>query len=368
MMVRFRNRRAATIENDVLRVTVLHEGGHIAEITDKASGVSPLWIPHWPSIEPSSYDPQRHPEYGSGAESSLLAGIMGHNLCLDIFGGPSDEEARAGMPVHGEVSTASFDVSLDGATEISMAAVLPAAQLRVERLLRLEQRVLRVNESVENLAAADRPVGWTQHVTLGPPFLENGTTELRVSATRSKVFEGPFGPADYLVPGAEFEWPNAPRVDGGVANLGKVADVARSSAYTAQLMDPSRDDAFFVAFSSTLQLAFGCGWRRADFPWLGIWEENHARTAAPWNGRTLTRGMEFGASPFPESRREMIERGRMFETPAFRWIPARRRVEVEYYAFLRPARALPAFDGNTEHGETEERRQRFFREYGRRSR
>lgn len=322
-------------------MTVLHEGGHIAEITDKASGVNPLWIPHWPSIEPSTYDAQRHPEYGSGADASLLAGIMGHNLCLDIFGGPSEEEAAAGMPVHGETSTAPFDVSLDSATEISMAAVLPAAQLRVERVLGLEHRVLRIRESVENLTAADRPVGWTQHVTLGPPFFENGATELRVSATRSKVFEGPFGPADYLVPGAEFDWPHAPRADGGLADLRKAPDVPRSSAFTTHLMDPAHEDAFFVAFSPSSQLAFGYGWRRADFPWMGMWEENHARTAAPWNGRTLTRGMEFGVSPFPETRREMIERGRLVDTPTFRWIPARRRVEVEYFAILQPASALP---------------------------
>ncbi len=96
---------ATSIENDALRVTVLHEGGHIAEILDKRTGINPLWIPPWTSIEPSTYDTARHPEYGEGADASLLAGIMGHNLCLDIFGGPSTDEAAAGLPVHGEVST-----------------------------------------------------------------------------------------------------------------------------------------------------------------------------------------------------------------------------------------------------------------------
>src|SRR5260370_33386673 len=91
----FRGRRASAIENDRLRVTVLHEGGHIAEILDKATGVSPLWIPPWPSIEPSTYDRARHPEYGNDSESKLLAGTMGHNQCLDIFGEPSEEEAAA---------------------------------------------------------------------------------------------------------------------------------------------------------------------------------------------------------------------------------------------------------------------------------
>src|SRR5688500_16978175 len=108
----FRHRRATAIENDALRVTVLHEGGHIAEILDKKTGINPLWIPPWTSIEPSTYDPKHHTEYGGGADATLLSGIMGHNLCLDIFGGPSAEEAAAGMPAHGEASAARFDVGL----------------------------------------------------------------------------------------------------------------------------------------------------------------------------------------------------------------------------------------------------------------
>ena len=106
-------------------------------------------------------------------------------------------------------------------------------------------------------------------------------------------------------------------------------------------MDSRRDTAFFVAFSPAARLAFGYTWRRGDFPWLGRWEENDSRTGTPWDGRTLTCGMEFGVSPFPESRREMIERPRLFDTAMFRWIPARTRVEVEYRAILRSSDSLP---------------------------
>ena len=209
-MTSHRGRRAATIENPALRVTILEEGGHIAEIADKATGVNPLWTPDWPSIEPSTYDPAVHGIYGDGVDAPLLAGIMGHNLCLDIFGGPSPEEAAAGLPVHGEVSTARFAIESAPAS-LTMRAHLSQAQLRVERRIDLVDRWVRVREQVENLTATDRPIGWTQHVTLGPPFLQKGRTELRASAARSKVFEGTFGPADYLVPGAEFDWPRAPR-------------------------------------------------------------------------------------------------------------------------------------------------------------
>ena len=38
----YRGRRAVSIENDRIRVTVLEDDGHIAEILDKATGVNPL--------------------------------------------------------------------------------------------------------------------------------------------------------------------------------------------------------------------------------------------------------------------------------------------------------------------------------------
>jgi hypothetical protein len=178
-------------------------------------------------------------------------------------------------------------------------------------------------------------------VTLGPPFLEKGQTEFRVTADRSMVFPGTFGPADYLQRGASFDWPDAPRADGGVEDLSRYTGASASSAYTAHRMDVSRDEACFIAFSPAARLAFGYVWRRADFPWLGRWEENRSRMTAPWNGEALTCGMEFGVSPFPETRRAMIERPRLFDTPGYRWIPARTRIEVEYRATLWPADSLP---------------------------
>lgn len=336
----YRNRRAASIENRHLRVTVLEGGGHIAEVFDKETAVNPLWTPPWPSIEPSTYDPALHPQYGAGADAMLLAGIMGHNLCLDIFGGPSSEEANAGLTPHGEASVAVYHLDVRGDT-LSASAHLPVAELRVARRIELDERAVRIRESVENLASCDRPVGWTQHVTLGPPFLRNGGTEFRASATRSKVFEGPFGSADYLEAGAVFDWPAAPGDDGGVVDLRLYTNAPSSNAYTAHLMDPRREHAFFVAFTPALRLAFGYVWKQSDFPWMGIWEENRSRLHTPWNGVTITRGMEFGVSPMPESRRQMIDRGRLFDVPTYRWIPARTRVEVEYCIVTRKASAVP---------------------------
>lgn len=329
----YRGRRAAVIENRDVRVTVLQEGGHIAGIFGKAGGVNPLWTPPWPSIEPSEYDPSRHPEYGGNSESRLLAGIMGHNLCMDIFGAPSGEEAAAGLTVHGEASVARYDIACtDG--ELAMSACLPEARLRIERRIRLSGAAVLFREEVENLSAADRPIAWTQHVTLGPPFLDKGLTRFETTAARSKVFDSAFGVGDYLEPGGEFDWPWAPRLDGGVADLRTFTDSPVSAAYTAHLMDPARPTAFFLAWSPASRTAFGYVWRQSDFPWMGIWEENRSREQPPWNGTTITRGMEFGVSPIPETRRAMVERGRMFDVPCCRWIPAKSRVAVEYCAAI----------------------------------
>ncbi|MGE5644424.1 MAG: hypothetical protein ACM336_01405 [Acidobacteriota bacterium] len=338
--ITYRNRRAVAIENEKVRVTVLVEGGHVAEILDKRSGVNPLWTPPWPSIEPSTYSPAKHPEYGADAESKLLAGIMGHNLCMDIFGGPSPEEAAAGLTVHGEAPVAPYEIEARGA-ELIAKAVFPQAQLRFERRIRLEDAV-RFTETVENLSAYDRPIAWTQHVTLGPPFLRGGATQFRAPATRSKVAEPDFtGGLGYQKTGAEFEWPHVPHKDGGTVDMRVFSAAPVSAGFTSHLMDPAREQAFFIAYEPESRVAFGYVWKRADFPWLGIWEENHARKSAPWNGQTVTRGMEFGVSPVPESRRAMIERGSMFGVPSYRWLPARSSATVEYAAFIREAGAIP---------------------------
>jgi len=288
-----------------------------------------LWTPPWLSIEPSAYQLAKHPEYGDDAEGKLLAGILGHNLCLDLFGPPSPDEAQAGVSVHGEAGLASYEVLPHDGGLIAKCR-LPLAQLAFERRVSLEGRKILIGETVENLSVFDRPIAWTQHVTLGPPFLERGVTQFRAPATKSRL----------LGSEVDFDWPYPPGAAGTRKDLRLFPATAPSSGYTAQLLDPQRERAWFFAFSPRSETLFGYVWRRNDYPWLGIWEENCSRAHAPWNGRTIALGMEFGVSPFPESRRDMIERGKLFDTPCYRWIPARSRLHVTYYAGIRKAQAI----------------------------
>jgi len=326
----FKGRRAVHLENDCLRVTVLEEGGHIAEVHDKRAGVSPLWVPPWTSIEPSTFSPDKRSNFGAGPDARLLAGIMGHNLCLDLFGGPSPEESAAGFTVHGEASVDRYDIT-QSSGQLLQSLTLPMAQLKFERTVQLQGPYVRIREVVENLSLMDRPLAWTQHVTLGPPFLDPATTQFRASMTRSVVSQVDTGFNAYLTLGKEFSWPIAPRRDGGQSDLRQMHKTAPASGYTAHLADPQRDHSYFVAFSPQFRLAFGYVWKRADFPWLGIWEENCSRQASPWDGKTVTRGMEFGVSPIPETRREMVDRHRLLDSPVYKWIVSRGRLDAEYW-------------------------------------
>jgi hypothetical protein len=336
----FKGRRAVCLENEILRLTVLEEGGHIAEVFDKRAGASPLWVPHWASLEPSEFSHDQHKHFGTGPDAKLLAGIMGHNLCLDLFGVPSSEEALTGLTVHGEASVDRYDIT-ESSGELLQRLTLPLAQLKFSRSIQLRGEYVRIREVVDNFGATDRPLGWTQHVTLSPPFLNPATTQFRASLTRSVVSESDPGSDAYLNPGSEFTWPFAPRSDGGQSDLRQMHKAAPASGYTAHVADPQREHAYFVAFAPQFRLAFGYIWRRINFPWLGIWEENCSRQPSPWDGRTVTRGMEFGVSPFPETRREMVDRNRLLDTPTYKWIPCRGRLEAEYWIISQIADVIP---------------------------
>lgn len=338
--MKFHNREAIQIENERLRLTMLKEGGHIAEILHKDTGISPLWIPPWPSIEPSLYDPKLHPEYGLNGESKLLAGIMGHNLCLDLFGPPSPEEESAGLTVHGESSVLPYSIEREG-QKLRASATLPLSALSFVREVMLDPdgSTIHIIETVENLAALDRPIGWTQHVTLGPPYLQSGVTQFAIPAARSRVFEGQFGDSA-LLSGADFSWPLAPGRDNTTVDLSHFSNERKSAGFSAHLMDPALPTSFFAAYLPTAELLFGGRWKQQDFPWLGIWEENHSRQTPPWNGETVALGLEFGVSPFPETRRQMISRGRLFDVPSCRWVSARSSISAAYSFILRQTKTF----------------------------
>ncbi|MGH9407194.1 MAG: hypothetical protein ACRD3D_15345 [Terriglobia bacterium] len=341
----WQGREAFALENGLVRVVALASGGHVAEFRFLSStglpATNPLWTPPWKTIDHDRYEEKHHKsKYGAPETGKLLCGIAGHNICLDYFGVPSPEEAKRGLAIHGEAPSARWKREKCAASPLraalAMSARLPAAGLRFRReiSLRRGETVVGFRETVSNERNADHLFHWTQHVTLGPPFLNLKEARVALSARRGRTFPHGYEGSELLAESRDFRWPLAPGVDGGQVDLSRPFLKPGLGFIATALMDPRREVQFIAAINHRLRLVIGYCFSRNDFPWTAIWEENRARGAAPWRKRTRARGLEFGSTPFPVGRREAFANGPLFGAPHFSLVSARGRKTVRYLAFL----------------------------------
>ncbi len=347
----FHGRQAYVLENGMIRVSALRGAGHIAEIRllspDPRLAVNPMRIPHFPTIEPWEYKPELHDKiYGGDASRILQSGYMGHLLNFPTFGTPSEAEVRQGLGTHGEALAVEWrqkraEVSSSGVTLV-YGAELPKTRYRLERTLELAagESVLYIEEAAENLLPFDRPLHWVQHVTFGDPFIEPGKTYLDMSAGQGEVRgAAPWSP---LRPGP-LRWPQGAAPDGTPVDLRPMLTKPGSGLYAAYLMERSRPLSYFTMYHQDYRVLIGYIWITEDFPWIGDWQENRRATQPPWDGKVVARGMEFGTTPFGGPMRQVVEEGRLYGVPVYRWIGAAERLATRYLAFL--AEIPPGFRG-----------------------
>ncbi len=346
MKIRTLHRQRRTIwelDNECITIGMMAGGGHICTLEHKeVPGLNPLWQPHWRQIEPWQYTKKNAAQFGA---SRLLASIAGHNLCLAGFGVPSDEEQQAGLDCHYEAPVTRWHLlsrhSGTRSVKLTALAVLPVAHMCLARTIsaRRGSNVLHVKETLANLARHDTPFTMCQHVSIGAPFLEKGVTLFDMPATKGHTFPGTFGRIQRLQQDTAFTWPHGPGVKGTV-DMRTIGTQPRvSSDFTTQLMQPRAEHAWFSAVNPRRGLLLAYVWRRADYPWVGNWEESFCRTQLPWAGKELVRGMEFANSPFPASIRAAVDRGTFQGERTYRWLPAHGTLTFEYWIVLQPVSA-----------------------------
>jgi hypothetical protein len=318
----YENYPALILSNNTIEVVALTQGTSVASITlrDDAAKLNPLWNPHRLARE-------------RGRQSGWQTPGFGHFVCVDGFGPISPEEQRAGLPMHGEAHQQPYEIqryTKDGATlTVTLSAKLPLVQEAFTRTLRLAdgENVLYVESELENLMAFDRPVNWAEHATIGAPFLERGKTVVDMPASRAKTREYPprqkFG--HRLASFVEFQWPMAPGLDGTLIDL-RAAGPQPSGDHTTCLMDPARPLAFLTFLHPEKRLLLGYVFKREEFPWVQNWENY------PQDGQ-LARGLEFSTQPYDVPRREAIQTNSMFDTPTYRWLPAKSKIGSRFLMF-----------------------------------
>lgn len=337
----YRTRKAWVLRNDVLELVVLQGGGHLARLAlHAAPKVNPLWQPAWRTIEPWQFQPGRAAPWDG---SRLLASISGHLLCLGTFGSPSAAEAALGMDGHGEAPIARWRLLDRGVTarhaRLHIGCELPRTGMRAERVLTVRpgSHLVEIVTTVTSTVDRDLPFTMCEHSSIGEPFVEKGVTFVDLSARAGRTYPTVFGRRQRLRVDTAFTWPDGPGVAGDTVDLRTIDRRRRgTSDFSAQQMDPEREDAWACAGNPKLGVLLAYHWRRKDFPWVGNWEENFCRTTKPWSGRSLVRGIEFANTPFPTTLEQSVALGKLHGERTYGWLPARGSFRTSYRVALLP--------------------------------
>ncbi len=317
----FDGRPAVILRNDKIELTVLTRGATLANLIlrDDAEKLSPYW----------NTDRALKP---NGPPPSPLAGSIGHFLCLDGFGAPSDEEAAAGIPFHGEASKQQFQTVNGTGTTIKLKARLPLVEEDITRTITLldGENVVYVNTEVENLLAIDHPISWAEHATTGPPFLSPGQTIIDLPVTKCRVRPQKTGSTGKLAYGKDFVWPMGPLTKGGSVNLTAVPANETSLDLASCIVDPARTYGYITVLRPDKHMIFGYVFRREEFPWLMSWMNYSGDAHA-------ARGFEFSTQPFDVSHRETVDAHEMFGTPTYKWLPAKAKLHASFLLFYSKA-------------------------------
>jgi len=327
-------------------LTVLLGGGHLADFRPVGSPCNLLFESPWGTIDPSEFTPEPHAgTYGAGPVGKFLSGFTGHGLVLGYFGMPNSEEEARGLPLHGEAACTDWRVLSSAAdnarAHLSLEVRLPVYRLLLQRNLHLAAGAssLLIEEQLANLNTTQVDYQWVQHATFGEPFFAGEESQLLLSAKLGRTWPHGYEGRELLISDTNFDWPSAPMPQGDWVDLSRPFLQAGTGFVAALLTRRERPHGFAVVENKRLRLIAGYVFDHHRFPWIALWEENCARSYAPWNGITRARGVEFGTSPLPTGLQSARLAKTLFDTPTFATLAAGETITTAYHLFVS---ALPA--------------------------
>ena len=274
--------RALTLENDLLRTTVLPEkGADVVELVDLASGTDLLFHAPW-GLQP----PGAPPREGSGGHAFLENYAGGWQELFPSAGDPCVVDGEP-IPFHGEVATLPWDVGVgsEGGEEVSVRLSVRCRRtpFRLERTLRLVSGAptLLVEETAANDSARTAHLVWGHHCVLGPPFVERGCL-LRVPAATLETIPELWEETARLRPGQRSPWPHGRLRRGGTADLSVVPGPEEGSHDDVYLTD--LDGGWLEVENPRLELGFRLEWDPSVFRWVVSWQPYGGARALPLAG------------------------------------------------------------------------------------
>jgi hypothetical protein len=291
----------ATLENEHLRVKVVPEkGSDVVEIVYKRKGFnllyeSPIGFKRFGSISPPV-----------GTEDS---GFMDYyeGGWQDIVPSPGLASSNRGASwgLHGESSLMPWHAAVAEEGECARLRVstsLVRYPFHVDKTLSLAEgsSVLKVDETVTNLAEQDVEFAWLQHIVFQPPMVAKGMQiDLRAGTCTAGVYK-----QARLRPAVPFEWPNAPGLDGSTIDMSREPPEKRcEDNIYATLKEP-----WYAVRNPNAGLTVGVSWDLKVLPYLWLWF-NYGALDFPWWGRSHNLGMEPSSSITELGLKEYLDKG-----------------------------------------------------------
>ena len=283
--------RALSLENEVLRVSVLvDKGSDVFEFLYKPQDLDFVWL-----TANGFRDPRHVLANAAGDAAGAFVDSYGGGWqeVLPNGGAPS-MHAGASYGQHGEIALLPWDYELmednEHAVVVRLSVACLRAPLRLVKELRLEagSARLEVSESVVNESPVDVRLMWGHHLVFGAPFLAPGARIALPDGVEGTPHEQRITSGPRRVAPEAFRWPHTTSPDGNPVDLSVLPDEGRSS-----------DIVYLSGFPEQAWYEVTCrgaglrvGWDARVMPYLWFWQEFRGTADYPWYGRHWNVGLE----------------------------------------------------------------------------
>jgi hypothetical protein len=301
-------RSVVRLESRTATIAVDLGGGGIVDFRVFGSGLNPFT---WNHREPGDLTPER----------------IGQFVCFDHLGRPSPQEAKNGMPGHGEAPYVNWTILSAprkdfGAITTQVQCELPIGGMRLKRTLSLSDNdaVINVVDEITNINKLGRIYNIVQHPTIGAPFLD---TSVMIDTNGTKGFAS--GNPMPAVEEPVIYWPK-------MVFQEELVDVRRFTDLPAppvvNLSFPAdKEYGWITACNPGEGLMLGYFWKLSDYPWCRIWKFFE-------DGQPAACGMEFGTTPLPLPFKQIVAKGSIFGLPTYEYLDANQTRTKSFSFFL----------------------------------
>jgi hypothetical protein len=297
-----RGLRAAVLENELVRVTVLLDrGAEIVELRHKPTDIDPLL-----RLPVPIHDPARSIMSIAGGVGSYMDMYLGGWQEIAPSGGPSNTHQGVEYGQHGEVSLLPWQsvVLEDTPERVTLRCTVRGVRspIRIERDMTIERgrAALLLRETMYNDAGEAFDTMWGHHIAYGLPFLQHGA---RIHTSAAQVLTHDVMPGftprraqvDITAP-----WPVVPGADGQPLDLSVVPAVAEAQGRELAYLTDYPDAAWYTVYSDAHHLGVAVTWDAQVFRHVWLWQELAWAKGFPWWGRSYAVALEPWSS-YPSS-------------------------------------------------------------------